>query len=372
MYFYRECVFLLVYIISSISAIPIPNGIVGEPEVECGEDTIEVVFLTEDLFNGRVFVVGHANETDCFSRDVGRKTTTISVPKDRCGVTSIRSINPPGLFVTVKVMISFHEEFITKIDRGYEISCFYMEAEKTVTYPLTVSQASLSPFTVLAEMPRCRYEVVDPVTMDPVSVVSVGSKLLHKWTCDSSAPNLWCMTVHSCFVEDGSGTEFTILKDDGCAIDRYLLDNLEYGPGLLQAQKEAHAFKFADKVVINFQCSIRLDIKDEECPIPQCPDLSKQRKRVIRKTEEKIIPIPQGVADMDVRAPTIEVLDPQLGLTGNEDPLRRLNIQRVYDARCIPIETLFIPASFCISLIIAMTSMIIYLSFKNRFSKQVV
>jgi hypothetical protein len=46
-----------------------------------------------------------------------------------------------------------------------------------------------------------------------------------------------------------------------------LLDNLEYGPGLLQAQKEAHAFKFADKVVINFQCSIRLDIKDEECPV---------------------------------------------------------------------------------------------------------
>lgn len=52
-----------------------------------------------------------------------------------------------------------------------------------------------------------------------------------------------------------------------CAIDRYLLDNLEYGPGLLQAQKEAHAFKFADRVVVNFQCSIRLDIKDGECPV---------------------------------------------------------------------------------------------------------
>jgi hypothetical protein len=66
------------------------------------------------------------------------------------------------------------------------------------------------------------------------------------------------MTVHSCFVEDGSGTEFQILTDQGfapkdgmgilcnifsCAIDRYLLDNLEYGPGPLQAQKEAHAFK---------------------------------------------------------------------------------------------------------------------------------
>lgn len=33
------------------------------------------------------------------------------------------------------------------------------------------------------------------------------------------------------------------------------------------AQKEAHAIKFADKVVVNFQCSIRLDIKDAECPV---------------------------------------------------------------------------------------------------------
>lgn len=46
-----------------------------------------------------------------------------------------------------------------------------------------------------------------------------------------------------------------------------MLDNLEYGPGDLQAQKEAHAFKFADRVVVNFQCSIRLDIRDGECPV---------------------------------------------------------------------------------------------------------
>lgn len=46
-----------------------------------------------------------------------------------------------------------------------------------------------------------------------------------------------------------------------------MLDNLEYGPRELEAQKEAHAFKFADKVVVNFQCSVRLDIRDGECPV---------------------------------------------------------------------------------------------------------
>ncbi|KAK6036442.1 hypothetical protein COOONC_26053 [Cooperia oncophora] len=126
-----------------------------------------------------------------------------------------------------------------------------MQADKTVTYPLTVATQAIAGITELAEMPRCRYEVIDPDTKEAVDVVTVGSKLLHQWICDSTSPaalfRFWCMTVHSCHVEDGSGTTFTILDDKGCSIDRYLLDNLEYGPGPLRAQKEAHAFKFADK-----------------------------------------------------------------------------------------------------------------------------
>lgn len=90
-----------------------------------------------------------------------------------------------------------------------------MQAEKTVTFPISVSPNKLQSITVFGEMPRCRYEVVDPITQNSVSVVSVGNKLLHRWICDSSAPNLWCMTVHSCFVEDGSGTEYVILNDEG-------------------------------------------------------------------------------------------------------------------------------------------------------------
>ncbi|CAD5209461.1 unnamed protein product [Bursaphelenchus xylophilus] len=300
----------LVVVLGFVHAIPIPNGQLGRAEIECGEDNIEIVFLTEDVFQGRVFVVGHSNETECSSRDIGRKTTSIVIPKNKCGVTITRSANPPGLLISTKVMISFHDEFITKVDRGYEISCFYMEAEKTVTYPVSVSMASLQPVTQNAEMPRCRYEVLDPFTKKPVSIVSVGNKLLHRWVCDSGSPDLWCMTVHSCFVEDGSGTEIVILNDKGCAIDRYLLDNLEYGPGLLQAQKEAHAFKFADRIVVNFQCSIKLDIKDGECGVPKCPDLTHQKPRLINKRSHS--ESSHDHSDVEVRAPSIEVLEHDL------------------------------------------------------------
>ncbi|KAK5983709.1 ZP domain-containing protein, partial [Trichostrongylus colubriformis] len=88
-----------------------------KPEVECGDTTIEVVFLTEALFEGRIFVIGHANDTNCFSRDVGRRSTSILINKEKCGVVTTRSTNPPGLFSNVKIMISFHNDFITKVDR---------------------------------------------------------------------------------------------------------------------------------------------------------------------------------------------------------------------------------------------------------------
>ncbi|KHJ94248.1 hypothetical protein OESDEN_05828 [Oesophagostomum dentatum] len=91
----------------------------GKAEVECGDETIEVVFLTEALFEGRIFVIGHSNDTRCVSRDTGRRTTSILINKNDCGVVTTRSTNPPGLFSNVKIMISFHNDFITKVDRSF-------------------------------------------------------------------------------------------------------------------------------------------------------------------------------------------------------------------------------------------------------------
>ncbi|GMT08515.1 hypothetical protein PENTCL1PPCAC_30689 [Pristionchus entomophagus] len=295
------------------TAIPIPNGQIGNAEVDCQENKIEIVFATEEDFLGRVFVLGHADNPQCRSEERGGRTTSISIPLDECGSVKTRSIDPPGLFISTKVMLSFHSQFVTKVDRGYDIQCFYMQADKTVTYPLMVSMNPVEPFSAVAEMPRCRYEVIDPHKKEPIEVATVGQQLLHTWTCESSSPDLWCMRVHSCFVEDDNDVRVTVLSDDGCAIDRYLLDNLEYGPGNLRAQKEAHAFKFAEDVVVNFQCSIRLDIRtEEECEVPTCPDISGKRRRRSHEEEErsksKTEEEERGLT-VDVRAPTMQVLE---------------------------------------------------------------
>lgn len=72
--------------------------------MECGEDTIEVVFLTESVFQGRIYVVGHSNDGRCVSRDTGRRTTSITVRKDQCGVAITRSVSS---FIISGLHISF-------------------------------------------------------------------------------------------------------------------------------------------------------------------------------------------------------------------------------------------------------------------------
>ena len=72
----------------------------------------------------------------------------------------------------------------------------------------------------------------------------------------------------------GEPIECMCKKLNSCEVDPALLKNLNYtkfttaDPSAhLMVSQEAHAFKFADRVVVNFQCSIQLDVKKGECPV---------------------------------------------------------------------------------------------------------
>lgn len=358
---------------NSASAIPIPNGLVGDPEVECGEDSIIVVWNTEQNFEGKIFVKGFFNDSNCVAREQGRKTTSISVNKNQCGVVTRRSADPAGLFITVNLIVSFHPTFITKVDQGFAIECFYMQAMKSVTYPISVSMISLQPIQEIAEMPRCRYEVfVGDAQGPPATTVKVGDALYHKWTCESTSPNLWCMTVYGCYVDDGRGTRITILDDQGCAVDKFILQNLEYQTNLM-AGREAHAFKFADDVAINFQCSIRLDIQENaQCPRPTCPPLARRR----RELERQIATFPEDsvfefvpVAEVDVRSRGLNVLDSNLDFPSNS--VSNHNIASL-DARpfdnstfCVAIWQFGLFVTLVLLVLIGMTGSMIWLCTKQ-------
>lgn len=140
-------------------AVPVDNGVEGEPEIECGPTSITVNFNTRNPFEGHVYVKGLFDQAGCRSDEHGRQVAGIELPFDSCNVARTRSLNPKGVFVSTTVVISFHPQFVTKVDRAYRVQCFYMEADKTVSAQLEVSEITTQFQTQVVPMPVCKYEV---------------------------------------------------------------------------------------------------------------------------------------------------------------------------------------------------------------------
>ncbi|KAI6225526.1 Cuticlin-1 [Aphelenchoides fujianensis] len=241
----------------------IPNYLVGEPTVSCGAESVSIDLQTTN----------YSQDPNCALNGSGGKVHGFSINFDQCGLRRSRELN--GVAVSATVVISFHPIFITKSDRAYKVNCFYMEARKTVGQNLEVSSLTTKALTRQAEMPVCRYEILDSPNGQPVRYAKIGDRVYHKWTCT---------------VNDGQGGEPVFVLDEfGCEIDRYVLKNLDYSADLTAGQT-SYVFKFADKPTLvrsdhfcpfnqsifqHFNCQIELALKDREAGCtkthPQCP-----------------------------------------------------------------------------------------------------
>ncbi|CAI5441310.1 unnamed protein product [Caenorhabditis angaria] len=259
---------------TTIHAIPVDNNVEGEPEVECGPNSITVNFNTRNPFEGHVYVKGLYDQAGCRSDEGGRQVAGIELPFDSCNTARTRSLNPKGVFVSTTVVISFHPQFVTKVDRAYRIQCFYMESDKTVSTQIEVSDLTTAFQTQIVPMPVCKYEILDGgPSGQPIQFATIGQQVYHKWTCDSETTDTFCAVVHTCTVDDGNGDTVQILNEEGCALDKFLLNNLEY-PTDLMAGQEAHVYKYADRSQLFYQCQISITIKDpgSECARPTCSE----------------------------------------------------------------------------------------------------
>ncbi|VDL75289.1 unnamed protein product [Nippostrongylus brasiliensis] len=185
--------------------------------------------------------------------------------------------------------------FVTKIDRSYRVQCFYAETSRTVTQNLNVRCAKSGRVQLDNREHTKEYEtkrnlrwLVEqyehneiPVLAGgkdglPLKFASVGEQVYHEWTCTtngSTDDSGFCATVHSCNVREDGGREVQLLDENGCAVDRYLLNNLEYTSDLTGGQI-SQVFKFADQQSLYFQCQIRLSLKEgpvckrssDDCP----------------------------------------------------------------------------------------------------------
>ncbi|KAL3074451.1 hypothetical protein niasHS_000897 [Heterodera schachtii] len=164
-------------------AIP-ENGIIGEPFVDCGGNFIEVRFDTRNPFVGVVFVEGQFKEPRCRSvfvdeSAIGRgaaRNAQIRLSFGTCGIKHTkREDYPRGVFLSVRLVVAFHAQYLSKLDRVYDLRCFYMEMEHELEKPFTVRMNPPTMHSKQIQMPNCRYEVLsEGPNGPPVYYATVG------------------------------------------------------------------------------------------------------------------------------------------------------------------------------------------------------
>ncbi|CAB3405074.1 unnamed protein product [Caenorhabditis bovis] len=361
----RNRLTILCILAATVSAIPVDNNVEGEPEVECGPTSITVNFNTRNPFEGHVYVKGLFDQQECRNDEGGRQVAGIELPFDTCNVARTRSLNPKGVFVTTTVVVSFHPQFVTKVDRAYRVQCFYMEADKTVSTQIEVSDLTTAFQTQVVPMPICKYEILNGgPTGEPVQFATIGQQVYHKWTCDSETVDTFCAVVHSCTVDDGNGDTVQILDENGCALDKFLLNNLEY-PTDLMAGQEAHVYKYADRSQLFYQCQISITVKEpnEECARPTCAEpqgfgapkqnhTAAQFFRVLRKRSVGQL---ENVLDVRAELTALDVRDEELpAMLRAAAPQALVSNQRFDELICVtPYISSLLVAGICVLMIFA-------------------
>uniref|UniRef100_A0A0N4ZC14 ZP domain-containing protein n=1 Tax=Parastrongyloides trichosuri TaxID=131310 RepID=A0A0N4ZC14_PARTI len=274
MLFDKSCLIILIFLCFPIflSAEYLDNGVDGEPDIVCGPLSIAVNFKTKKKFEGHVFVKGMYDQKNCRNDEIGKVSASIEIPFDMCNVVKTRSLNPKGIFVSNTIVISFHPKFITKTDKAYRIQCFYMENDKTVSTNIEVSDMTTISQNQDVPLPVCKYEILNGgPSGEVVSVATIGSVVYHKWSCESETVDTFCMFVHSCTVDDGNGEKIQIINENGCSIDKALVNNIEYTNDFVAGQL-SNVYKYADKAQMFYQCQITVNIKElyQSCPRTNC------------------------------------------------------------------------------------------------------
>ncbi|KAE9415233.1 hypothetical protein Angca_005070, partial [Angiostrongylus cantonensis] len=262
-----------------------------------------------------------------------RRTTNhveLSVPLGACNAKRDRKLSPPTLSVSFVAVISFHESFITKLDRAYHIQCAYMEINKTLSAQMNIGQEETSNVNGTAMPPVCEYHISSSDGR-PIQNVHVGERVKHVWNCTTTVPKLYSMLVHSCFIEDGAGQRYEVIDKYGCSLDPYILNTPHYDQDKPTASVDAFMMKFPDRSSVDFQCSIKVCSKlDQDCSaiVPfdcSSPEMSLRSRRAASTEDDS----------MTIHANSLVVLD--------MDMAQELPQHLAYS------QTSWIPMEFCLS-----------------------
>ncbi|CAI5456146.1 unnamed protein product [Caenorhabditis angaria] len=319
---------ILFLLFGGIAAIQDDNELLGQPEIQCNTDTIDMQFRTRKQFNGKVYVKGSYNRPECrvdySSKDeFGRPVGGIKLNHGACNMDRQRMIAPEGMMFSTILIVSFHPLFLTRMDKAFHIKCMYKEATRTVTAAIDVSNLPTESVQSDLPMPSCSYTIRRDQLDGPIlKYAKVGDQVVHRWQCDSEEYGL---LVHSCYVEDGQGDKQMIIDERGCHTDHLLIGDPTYVEALNMAYRESFVFKFADRIAVRFQCEIRLCLKEDGgcdgVTPPMClfQDENSIQKQIVKRNAKTFSP-----KEADMFSQTVYVIDKDSEDEPNKEELREL------------------------------------------------
>ncbi|KAI1713555.1 cuticlin-1 [Ditylenchus destructor] len=254
----------------AVHSISIDNDIIGEPDIECLDHEIRVWVKTRKFFAGRIYAKGKSEDPDCSKDDFAAKRTKkpqFDLPLGMCGMKSLRSFDPRGMYYGVTLVISFHPLFITKVDQAFHVKCFFEEASRGLTAELGVSMIATTEVEARHGIPGCTYSIHKSSIEDldagrpagtPIQFAKVGDKVLHQWHCDDQ---MFGILINNCYVTDGVSKKAPVIDAQGCPVDPILITGIRYSNDLQRAYAESQVFKFADRPGVWFFCQIQMCMK---------------------------------------------------------------------------------------------------------------
>ncbi|KAL3103258.1 hypothetical protein niasHS_002444 [Heterodera schachtii] len=263
---------LLLLFPEGLRLISIDNDIIGEPDIECLDQEIRVWVRTRKFFQGRIYTKGKADDPECAKDDFSTRRTKkvhFDLRLGRCGMKSLRSFDPRGMYYGVTLVISFHPLFITKVDQAFHVKCFFEEAQRGLTAELGVSMLPTTEVEARHGIPGCSYSIhrssIDDLDAgkpagSAIQFARVGDKVLHQWHCDDQ---MFGILINNCFVTDGVRQKHRVIDEKGCPVDPIAITGIRYASDLQRAYAESQVFKFADRPGVWFFCQIQMCMKKD-------------------------------------------------------------------------------------------------------------
>ncbi|KAH7728587.1 CRE-CUTL-13 protein [Aphelenchoides avenae] len=254
----------------------IDNNVVDVPEVVCAPDGLIFRVRTQHPFRGKLYVRGQFGIESCRAEFYNNANpgAQMTVRYGDCGMIRMRQLEPPGVNYALVIVTSFHPQFVTVVDRSFNVRCFFGQAQQVLKAGMEVGPIPTVQIQHEPPMRPCRYTVhVESINGPPAVEVNIGQKVFHVFECFTEG---FGMLVKNCIVSDGGQTAVPVIDERGCPIMSEVVQGpMIYDNRLMSAYFEVDAYKLPDRNQVFYQCEISLCVLNtQECmgvTPPNCP-----------------------------------------------------------------------------------------------------